>query len=301
MNFIWSTDVENILNNIRLNCILLTKYHKKKYYKYKGYLKYFRIPTIIFSAISSVISVGFQPYIQQGLISFITCCIGLSVGIINSLELFLSIQSTMENALFNSKEFYLLSIDIYKILSLDNKHRGTNGICYLEEKYAEYCKLIENSEIINKNISDKLSPIDARNISSKDKVLLKLLNKSLRNEIKNTNDDIKINITEDDTISFGSNLSYSNSESSISNSSKMLYMSKNILNSIKKNIKAISKEENSKEDNSKEDNSKEENSKEENSKEENSKEENSKEENSKEENSKEENSKEENSIYIKNF
>ena len=103
--FEWSDDIEDILNKIRINCVTLTRYHKEKYYEYKGYLKYFRIPTIILSAITSVVSVGFKPYMDQNTISITTCFIGLSVGIINSIELFLTIQTIMEKSLNHSKDF----------------------------------------------------------------------------------------------------------------------------------------------------------------------------------------------------
>ena len=172
--YIWSKDIEDILDDIRYNSILLSEYHKKKYYRYKGYLKYFRIPTIVFSAISSVISVGLKSYFQQSIISLTTCIIGLCVGILNSMELFLQIQSTMENELINSKDFYLLSIEIYKILYLDNKNRNCHGSKFLDEKFGEYRKLIENSELIHININDqflsKLRVIDIRYTDNDTKV-----------------------------------------------------------------------------------------------------------------------------------
>ena len=40
----------------------------------------------------------------------------------------------------NSKDFYILSIDIYKTLALDGKNRKDKPNIYLETKYAEYCK-----------------------------------------------------------------------------------------------------------------------------------------------------------------
>ena len=100
----WSDDIENVLGKIRENCIMMSNYHKTRYYYFKGLLKYFRIPTIILSAANSVFSVGLQPYMQQETISLITCMIALFVGIINSVELFLAIQSTMEQELTTSKD-----------------------------------------------------------------------------------------------------------------------------------------------------------------------------------------------------
>lgn len=154
----WTTDLENILDKIRLNATVLSEYHKERYYKYKGYLKYFKIPTIILSAFSSVFSVGLQSYVEQSVVSIITCLIGLFVGILNSLELFLAIEQTMESELTHSRDFYLLSVDICKTLMLVREHRPSKGKQYLEEKYSVYCKLVENSILVDRVLTDKMLP-----------------------------------------------------------------------------------------------------------------------------------------------
>lgn len=152
----WTSDLENVLDKIRINSTVLSEYHKERYYKYKGYLKYFRIPTIILSAFSSVFSVGLQNFVEQGVVSIVTCLIGLSVGILNSLELFLSISQTMESELTHSRDFYLLSVDIFKTLLLKREHRPFDGKTYLDDKYGTYCKLVENSILVDKVLNDKL-------------------------------------------------------------------------------------------------------------------------------------------------
>lgn len=154
----WTTDLENILDKVRLNATVLSEYHKERYYKYKGYLKYFKIPTIILSAFSSVFSVGLQSYVEQSVVSIITCLIGLFVGILNSLELFLAIAQTMESELTHSRDFYLLSVDICKTLMLVREHRPSKGKQYLEEKYSVYCKLVENSILVDRVLTDKMLP-----------------------------------------------------------------------------------------------------------------------------------------------
>jgi hypothetical protein len=165
----WTNDIEFILDKIRINCVILSKYHKKQYYKYKGYLKYFRIPTIVLSAVSSIVSVGLKPYFTQNTISISVCLMGLIVGIINSLELFLTIQTIMEKSLTTSKEFYLLSIEIYKILLLEKEHRFDKGRNTLIECYNNYCKLIESAELMGNSINDKLLPINPFKIFSQDR------------------------------------------------------------------------------------------------------------------------------------
>jgi len=155
----WSDGIEFVLSEISKNATLMSEYHKKRYYYFKGHLKYFRIPTIIFSAMNSVFSVGLQPYCPQSIISLICCFISLVCGIISSVELFLSVQATMEVELISSKDFYLLSIDIFKILSLERANRIVNANSYLDEKYQTYCKLIENSNLIDEEINHNLRPL----------------------------------------------------------------------------------------------------------------------------------------------
>ena len=163
----WSPGIEYILEEIRLNSIAISEHHKEKYYYSKGYLKYFRIPTILFSAMNSVFSVGLQPYCPQPIISLICCIISLVCGVISSVELFLSIQSTMENELIASKDFYLLSVDIFKILSLEPGTRMINGKVYLDETYQTYCKLIENSNIVSTEMKNMIEPSKHLQLSPK--------------------------------------------------------------------------------------------------------------------------------------
>jgi len=153
------TDIEIVLDKIRENCVILSNRHKRNYIALKSMLKYYRIPAIIFSALNVFASVGLQPYIQQGYISLITCGISLISGVIGSIELFNGIQNSLELELNSSKDFYILGIDIFRLLSLKEENRGVDLKAYLEEKYQVYCKLIEQSNIVDKTMIDKLTPM----------------------------------------------------------------------------------------------------------------------------------------------
>jgi hypothetical protein len=155
----WTQDIENVLEQIRINSILLSKEHKKRYFYLTEILRYFRLPVIIISGINSIVSVGFQPYIDQGTISMLTCVLALLCSIIGSIELYLTIQKSMENELTSSKDYYLLSIDIYKTLTLGKDHRSMPAKEYLDEKYNEYVKLFESSNLLARKITDKLNPL----------------------------------------------------------------------------------------------------------------------------------------------
>jgi hypothetical protein len=153
----WSSDIENVLEQIRVNCVIMSKEHKSKYLFLKGILRYFRIPIILISSVASVASVGLQPYLDQPTISVITCLLSLTCGIIGSIELFLAIQSSMENELMASKDYYILSIEIFKVLTLDRENRSMDGKSFLETSYGTYVKLIENSNILDEKIADRLT------------------------------------------------------------------------------------------------------------------------------------------------
>jgi hypothetical protein len=155
----WSTDIENLLEEIRQNSINLSNSHKNSYFFYKRTAKYFRLPTIILSSINGVASVGLVNYINQQHISGLVCLLSVLIGIINSIELFLKVTDNMEIEREMSKEFYTLSIDIYKILQLDRGNRQVSGLNYLEKKYNTYQKLYEQSNLIQDQLNDKLAQL----------------------------------------------------------------------------------------------------------------------------------------------
>lgn len=157
---IWTNDIESILDSIRQNAIIMSEEHKKRYLILHGKLRYFRVPVIIISGINSVISVGLQPYISQSTISVATCLLSLTCGIIGSIELYLAIQTQMDNELQVSKEYYIMSTRIFAMLSLNHENRKIDGMDFFEEIFALYTSLIQKSIFINKKIMDRLLPIE---------------------------------------------------------------------------------------------------------------------------------------------
>jgi hypothetical protein len=164
----WTEDIENVLENIRINSVIFSNYHKQRYYSYKSYLKYFKLPLIVLSSITSIASVGLSEYLKQQDVSLITCLLSLSSAIIASIELYLGIQRSMENEFVSSQKFTLISYNIFKTLSLKREHRSLNGKVYLDEIYQDYIKIIENSKLVHsKKIKDALAPVpDAFKVSS---------------------------------------------------------------------------------------------------------------------------------------
>ena len=111
----WTKDVNAILDKIRINSILLSNEHKKSYFLLSKKLKWFRVPMIFLSTLVSVFGVGLPSYVDEITVRIFCSVISLMVGFIGSLELFLAIGNRMESELIQSKELYLLAIEIQKI------------------------------------------------------------------------------------------------------------------------------------------------------------------------------------------
>jgi hypothetical protein len=156
----WTDDIDRVLNNIRINCIILSKLHKQRYFELKSNLKYYRLPVIILNGANSIIAVGLQPYADQGTISLATSLIALTCGIIGSIELYLGIQKRLENDMISQRDYYLLSVDIYKTLTLNKSNRPIPAKDFLEKSYNTYTKLIESSSALARVKGDKLIQID---------------------------------------------------------------------------------------------------------------------------------------------
>lgn len=156
----WTNEIEEICEKLRINCVNLSEYHRKRYYHFKSYGKYFRLPLILLASINSTASVGLQTLVSQEIISGITCLIGMVMGIISAVELYMGIQTSMELELKQSKDFYSLAIDIYKTLSLQRMNRGEDGKDYLNKMYGIYVKLCEASQLLRRKLKvDMLTQI----------------------------------------------------------------------------------------------------------------------------------------------
>lgn len=152
-------DVEQILDNLRINAVNLADYHRKRFYHFKSFGKYFRIPIIVLSSITASASVGLQPVVRQDVISGITCLLGFGVAVISSVEMYLGIQTAMDNEIALSKDYYSLAIDIFKCLNLSREHRSDEPKSYLDKKYSEYKALRETSSLLKRKLNVDLLAI----------------------------------------------------------------------------------------------------------------------------------------------
>ena len=152
----WSTDIEDVLEDIRANSEELGKIHKESYIGLQAQLVYFRIPLIIISALNSVFSVGLNAYLVQSTVSTINCLLSLMCACISSVELFLQIQKKLELELTSYHGYYLLGAKISACIKLKREHREIEGLVFLNNTANEYNNLFENSCVNRKAIDDQL-------------------------------------------------------------------------------------------------------------------------------------------------
>ena len=83
------------------------------------------------------------------------------IAVITSIKLYLNLANNINEEVGLSKDFYILSVSIFKILSLKESDRGLQPLNFLNECYATYIKLIEQSSLLRKgNNKDQLTKID---------------------------------------------------------------------------------------------------------------------------------------------
>jgi hypothetical protein len=155
----WTNDQELILRRISYNSGLMSDHHRSEYYRLIAQLKWFRIPIIIISSINSVFSVGLSNYIEQSVVSVITCLLSLTVSCIGSIELYLALQKKSDSELISYRSFYTLALKINTTLDLEKENRNQEGEPFLHAMIAEYQSCFEMSNP-NGIATDKLVPLE---------------------------------------------------------------------------------------------------------------------------------------------
>jgi hypothetical protein len=153
----WNFEIINILNKIRLNSITLSTKHRNTALYYQNISRYFDVPIIICSTFAS--SIGSISYMPSDDKNQINLFISMFITILTSVKLYLNITLNLNNEVALSRDFYILSVDIYKNLNLRVNDRP-DATTFLNECYSEYIKLTEQSQLYAKIKRDELLKID---------------------------------------------------------------------------------------------------------------------------------------------
>jgi hypothetical protein len=162
----WSDDIETTLKNISHNAGLISEHHRIRYEILMNQLKYYKIPIIVISGLNSIFSVGLSAYIEQNVVSTLTCLLSLTVSVISSIELYLSIQKKSDQELITYKAFYILSVKINTTLSLDRERRTVDGDTFLTQMLGEYESLFSNAIANGLGDQDKLVELNSHKLTN---------------------------------------------------------------------------------------------------------------------------------------
>jgi hypothetical protein len=156
MSFTWSDEIVNILQRIKFNSVQLNRKHTEAYKGFQMMSRWFDLPVIVLSVFSS----SFQSLgaINPSYGTMITTAVSMFIAVLSSTKLYLNLTTNINNEIDLSKSYYILSINIYKMLSLRPQDQSPR--VFLDECFSEYTKLIEQSSILIKDIKRDLLTID---------------------------------------------------------------------------------------------------------------------------------------------
>ena len=152
----WTDDIEHILECIAYNSGLMAEHHKHQYEILITQLMYYKIPIIFISSLNSVFAIGLTNYIEQSIVSTLTCLLSLLCACISSTELYLSIQKRSDAEIISYRSFYLLALKVNSVLKLHRENRSGDGDIFMTSCLNEYSSLFENSQINGLGQLDKL-------------------------------------------------------------------------------------------------------------------------------------------------
>lgn len=165
----WTSDIIEILKKIRINSFLMSVKHKDIYQENKNCSQYFDLPTIVLSIFSSSLMSFSSVPLDKKII--VNTSISMFIAILTSIKLYLNLNTTIQDSETLSHQFYLLSINIYKMLELSETNRKCDGIQFLNDSYNEYIKLLDSSALLKKSIKCDALTDDMKLINKNGSVL----------------------------------------------------------------------------------------------------------------------------------
>ena len=157
----WNDEIIKILNNVRVNSLNLSEYYRRNYFSYRELSEWFDVPIIKTSTLAGSFSVGASPYMDQPTISVVSCGASMLITILSSIKLYLNISDNLQSESDMARKFYVLSLEIYKIINLPDEKRGINSSDFLKAEYNQYIKLYEESNLLKRRYKkDQLAKMD---------------------------------------------------------------------------------------------------------------------------------------------
>lgn len=153
-NIKWLPEEETYLRELsKLSQELSCKF--KRYHDlYRDRQAKFKIPAIVISSITGIISFGTSNFPPQ-YSNFVSIGVGISslfIALINSIESYMKIGETMSGSIQASISFQKLKESIDVELALPPEDRTSQGIIFLRECFSQYEKIWDLAPNILKNV-----------------------------------------------------------------------------------------------------------------------------------------------------
>ena len=140
----------------------------KRYHDvYKERQAKFKIPSIIISSITGIISFGTSNFPRE-YSNYVSIGVGISslfIALLNSIESYMKIGENMSGSIQASMSFQKLKESIDVELTLPIEDRVSQGIIFLRECYSQYEKIWDLSPSILKNVRFIRPSYDPKNVS----------------------------------------------------------------------------------------------------------------------------------------
>jgi len=150
----WLPEEEVYLKDLSKLCQELSCKFKRYHDVYKERQAKFKIPAIIISSITGIISFGTSNFPPQ-YSNYVSIGVGISslfIALINSIESYMKIGENMSGSIQASMSFQKLKEAIDIELALPEEDRTSKGIIFLRECYSKYEKIWDLAPNILKNV-----------------------------------------------------------------------------------------------------------------------------------------------------
>jgi hypothetical protein len=153
-NVKWLPEEETYLKELSRLSEELSKKFKRYHDLYKERQAKFKIPAIVISSVTGIISFGTSNFPPQ-YSNFVSIGVGISslfIALINSIESYMKIGETMSGSIQASMSFQKLKESIDVELALPPEDRTSQGIIFLRECFSQYEKIWDLAPNILKNV-----------------------------------------------------------------------------------------------------------------------------------------------------
>jgi hypothetical protein len=152
----WHDKEEEFLAKIEKQCNAYSTYFNKDYQYYHTLSSRFNIPILVISSINALTAISLNEFLTQTYVSILNAVLSAGTGILGSIQLYMKINEKMANSLRSQVLMKRLALKISKELSIDREQRATEGQAFLQDCFGEFNAALEQSNPIEKKISNYL-------------------------------------------------------------------------------------------------------------------------------------------------